>query len=83
MTKRKPKASKVQVRNKTLRLMQFRQEMDHIDPGLLRLLELLNSTAPRPQMVVVRTALTCDTKSPWGQQDGQLERNSIGMQPGK
>jgi hypothetical protein len=77
MTLRKPKASKV--RNRASRLMQFRQEIDHIDPELLRLLELLNSTAPGPQMVVVRTALTYDTKSPWGQQDGRLERNSIGM----
>jgi len=80
MTLRKPKAAKVQARNSASRLMQFRQEMDHIDPALLRLLELLNSTAPYPQVVVVRTALTCDTKCPWGQQDGQqLERHSVGM----
>jgi hypothetical protein len=64
-------------------LLQFRRAVDRTDPELLRLLELLNSLAPGPQEIVVRTALTCDTVNPWGEQNAQLERHSVGMYQGK
>jgi hypothetical protein len=67
----------------TTDLLKFRKEIDRANPELLRLLELLRSMAPDPQQITVRTALTCDTVNPWGNEDGQLERHSSGMYQGK
>ena len=54
-------------------LARFRQRIDQADPELLQLLELLRSLDPAPQHMVVRTALTCDTVNPWGDQHAQLD----------
>jgi hypothetical protein len=64
-------------------LLQFRRELQRADPDLQRLLELLDSLQSGSQQVVVRTSLTCDTLNPWGKEDAELERNSLGMHQGK
>lgn len=64
-------------------LMKFRREIGHANPDLLQLLDFLRSMSS-VQETVVRTALTCDTVSPWGDNNNaQLERHSIGVYPGE
>ena len=64
-------------------LMKFRDQMDHASPELVRILGLLQSIAPDPQQIVIRTALTCDTIDPWGTADAELERYTGRMHEGK
>jgi hypothetical protein len=65
-------------------LMKFRDQMDHANPELVRVLELLQSIAPDPQQIVIRTALTCDTLNPWGTTaDAEPERYTGRMHEGK
>lgn len=62
-------------------LLRFREEVGKANPDLLQLLEFLRSIEPSQGTTVVRTALTCDTVSPWGNDNAQLERYSDGMHP--
>jgi hypothetical protein len=61
----------------------FRRNLDRVDPALKRLLELLESLPPTSPQVMVRTCLTCDTVDPWGKENAELERHPYGMYQGK
>jgi hypothetical protein len=64
-------------------LLTFREQMDHASPELVQILDLLQSIAPDPEQIVIRTALTCDTINPWGTPDAELERYTGRMYEGK
>ena len=57
-------------------------EMD-LCPEWVQILDLLQSIAPDPQQIVIRTALTCDTINPWGTADAELERYTGRIHEGK
>lgn len=64
-------------------LLKFREQMDHASPEWVQILDLLQSIAPDPQQIVIRTALTCDTINPWGTADAELERYTGRIHEGK
>lgn len=64
-------------------IVQFRRDIDRMDPDLRRLLDLLEFMSPTMPEVTVVTSLTSDTVNPWGAKNAELERHLGGVHPRK